>query len=127
MPHALILGMGIRFTVRDRDSNEALSGWIIWDEYGSRSVIPFTGGAIEVHSVGAYTGAHKSYEVWAEGYVPHGADFIQNNGQAVDVLLSRYASYLYPEPPVMPPMPEPPTTGNLGWLTLLGLGALLIH
>ena len=119
--------MGVRFTIRDRVTNEALSGWIVWKEYGSRSLIPFTGGAIEVHSVGAYTGASKSYEVWADGYVPHMEGFIQNNGLAEDVLLSRYASYLYPETPEIPPVPEAPTTSSLGWLTLLGAAALLIR
>jgi len=117
--------MGIKFTVRDRDSNEALSGWIVWREYGSVSYIPFTGGVIEVHSVGAYTGAHKAYEVWADGYVPHEADFIQNNGRTEDILLSRYASYIVPEEPTPPE--QPPTSSPLVWLTLLGLGALLIR
>ena len=119
--------MGIRFTVRDRDSNDALSGVIVWLEYGSRSIIPFTGGVIEIHSVGAYTGAHKAYEVWVDGYVPHSADFIQNNGRTEDVLLSRYASYIVPEEPIPPPEVPPPPSSPLGWLTLLGLGALLLH
>ena len=117
--------MGVQFTVRDRDSNEALSGVIVWREYGCTSLIPFTGGAIEVHSVGAYTGAHKGYEVWVDGYVPHVGDFIQNNGRAETVLLSRYADYLMPEPPVTPPVVPQPSP--LSWLTLIGLGALLLH
>ena len=118
--------MGIQFRIRDKESGEALSGVIVWREYGSTSLIPFTGGAIEVHSVGAYTGAHKAYEVWADGYVPHFDEFIQNNGLIEEVLLSRYADYLLPEPPITPPV-SPPSPSPLSWLTLIGLGAILLH
>lgn len=118
--------MGIQFRVRDGVSGAALSGVIVWKEYGCQSLIPFTGGVIEVHSVGAFTGAHKGYEVWVDGYVPHMGDFIQNNGRIEEVLLSRYASYLVPEPPVYPPEPVP-STPKLGLPLLIGLGALLIR
>jgi len=117
--------MGVSFRIRDKESGEALSGVIVWREYGSVSYIPFTGGAVEVHSVGAYTGAHKGYEVWVDGYVPHVDDFIQNNGRTEDIFLSRYADYLVPEQPITPP--EAPQSSPLGWLTLLGLGAMLLH
>jgi len=119
--------MGISFRIRDKSSGVALSGVIVWLEYGSRSIIPFTGGVIEVHSVGAFTGAHKAYEVWVDGYVPRFDDFIQNNGLTQDILLSRYASYIVPEEPIPPPEVPSPPSSPLGWLTLLGLGALLIR
>lgn len=119
--------MGIQFRIRSKDSGVPLSGVIVWKEYGGTSLIPFTGGAVEVHSVGAFTGAHKGYEVWVDGYVPRFDEFIQNNGLVEEVLLSRYASYMTPEsePPVSPPVV--PTPSPLGWLTLIGLGALLIR
>jgi len=118
--------MGIQFRVRDGESGVPLSGVIVWKEYGGTSLIPFTGGAVEVHSVGAFTGAHKGYEVWVDGYVPRFDEFIQNNGLVEEVLLSRYASYMVPEPQVEPPL-VPPSPSPLSWLTLIGLGALLIR
>jgi len=124
MPCDSHLCMGVSFRVRDRDNGEALSGVILWKEYGSRSLIPFTGGAIEVHSTGAYTGAHKGYEVWVEGYVPHMDDFIQNNGRTEDILLSKYVDYMPEAPiPVAPTVPE----SNLGWIALLGAAAIILH
>jgi len=118
--------MGVNFRVRDRESGEALSGVIIWKEYGSRSLIPFTGGAIEIHSTGAYTGAHKAYEVYVNGYVPRFDEFIQNNGRIEDILLSKYAGYLVPEEPYTPTIPEIQQS-NLGLLALLGAAAIILH
>ena len=119
--------MGVNFRIRSKESGEALSGVIVWKEYGSRSLIPFTGGAIEIHSTGAYTGAHKGYEVYVNGYVPRFDEFIQNNGRIEDILLSRYAGYLLPEEPYTPPMVPETQQSNLGLLALLGAAALILH
>jgi len=116
--------MVISFSVVDRETARPLDGVLYWEEYGEVSAFPFRDGRINVVSSGAYTGARKSFSVWADGYVPHDDFFFQHNGQSFDIGLSRYAYAPEAIPPEEPQ--EGPQRGIVGLAPLLIVGGLLI-
>lgn len=94
--------MVISFSVVDRETARPLNGVLYWEEYGEITAFPFRGGRIDVVSSGAYTGARRSFAVWADGYVPHYDYFFQYNGMSFDIGLSRYVyapEFVSPEEP----------------------------
>lgn len=109
--------MTVKLKIVDAETGAPLSGVVLWTEYNTDYDVPFTGGVAEIISSGAFTGAERSFTVYAEGYVPHEYMLILHDGVSYDIGLYKWWWY---EKPALPPEEE-----KKGIAPLLIIGAAL--